>query len=103
MYRVYFDLKNKMAQIAQKLLLLQPKSIDTSKCTQDKSVYWQIIWNNQTALDRQAKQFNLGNTHKFTDPIKAAHHLLQRANGNLPYRDHGLQKPVRRGYLSPDT
>ncbi|XP_066910457.1 uncharacterized protein [Clytia hemisphaerica] len=67
--------------MAQKLLSLQPKAIDPLKCDQKKSLYWQIIKNNQTATKRQAKQFNLGNTLKFNDPIKAAMFLLQREYG----------------------
>ena len=71
-----------MADIDKKLSLLQPKPIDPSKCDPNKSLYWRIIRNNQTALNRQAKQFNLGNTLKFTDPIKAAMFLLQREYGD---------------------
>ena len=71
-----------MASIAQKLSLLQPKPIDPSKCDPNKSLYWQIIRNNQLASDRQAKQFNLGNSQRFTDPIKAAQYLLQREYGD---------------------
>ena len=71
-----------MADIEQKLLLLHPKPIDPSKCDPKKSLYWQIIRNNQTVLNRQAKQFNLGNTLKFNDPIKAAMFLLQREYGD---------------------
>ena len=36
-----FGFENKMASIAQKISLLQPKPIDPSKCDQDKSLYWQ--------------------------------------------------------------
>ena len=71
-----------IAGVAQRLLLLQPKPIDPTKCDQNKSLYWQIIRNNQTTLKRQAKQFNMGNTLKFTDPIKAALFLLQREYWN---------------------
>ena len=69
------------ASIAQKLSLLQPKLINPTKCDPNKSLYGQIIRNNQATLKRQAKQFNLGNTLKFTDPIKAAQFLLQREYG----------------------
>ncbi|XP_066925453.1 uncharacterized protein [Clytia hemisphaerica] len=68
--------------MTQKLMLLQPKPIDPTKCNQNESLYWQIIRNNQTVSNRQAKQFNLGNTIKFNDPIKAAMFLLQREYGD---------------------
>ncbi|XP_066913621.1 uncharacterized protein [Clytia hemisphaerica] len=71
-----------VSTIGQKLLLLQPKQIDPLKCDPNKSLYWQIIRNRQLTLNRQAKQFNLGNTRTFNDPIKAAMFLLQREYGD---------------------
>ncbi|XP_066930751.1 uncharacterized protein [Clytia hemisphaerica] len=85
--------------IAQKLKLLQPKPIDPSKCDPNKSLYWQIIRNNQTALDRQAKQFNLGNTLTFNDPIKAAKFLLQREYGDSAL----FKKDVHEAVFIPPT
>ena len=83
-----------MADITKKLFLLRPKPIDPSQCTQNKSLYWQIIRNSQTALNRQAKQFNLGNTLKFNDPIKAAHFLLQREYGDSSLFKNDLHEAV---------
>uniref|UniRef100_A0A7M5V782 Chromosomal replication initiator protein DnaA ATPAse domain-containing protein n=1 Tax=Clytia hemisphaerica TaxID=252671 RepID=A0A7M5V782_9CNID len=80
--------------IAQKLLLLQPKPIDPLKCDPNKSLYWQIIKNNQTVSKRQAKQFNLGNTQTFTDPIKAAMFLLQREYGESSLFKNDLHEAV---------
>uniref|UniRef100_A0A7M5WW77 Uncharacterized protein n=1 Tax=Clytia hemisphaerica TaxID=252671 RepID=A0A7M5WW77_9CNID len=88
-----------MANIEQKLRLLQPKPIDPSKCDPNKSLYWQIIDNNQTALNRQAKQFNLGNTLKFNDPIKAAMFLLQREYGDSSL----FKKDVHEAVFIPPT
>ncbi|XP_066921009.1 uncharacterized protein [Clytia hemisphaerica] len=85
--------------IAQKLQLLQPKPIDPSKCDPNKSLYWQIIRNNQTVVKRQAKQFNLGSTLRFNDPIKAAMFLLQRE-----YSDSSLFKnDVHEAVFIPPT
>ena len=77
-----FDLKNKMASIAQKVLSLQPKAIDSTKCTPNKSLYQQILNNSQATSERQAKQFNLGNTHCTSNPIDAADFILEREYGD---------------------
>ena len=66
------------ADITQKLAFLQPKPIDSSKCDPNKSLYWQIIRNNQTTLNRQAKQFNLGNSVKF-NPLATDGHYTDHA------------------------
>ena len=66
----------------QRLSLLQPKPIDPSKCNENKSLYWQILNNSQTISKRQKKQFNLGNSQTFADPIKAAEYLLTREYGD---------------------
>ena len=71
-----------MANIEQKLSLLQPIPIDPSKCNKNKSLYWQILNNSQMISKRQQKQFNLGNSQTFADPIKAAEYLLQREYGD---------------------
>ena len=83
-----------MADVAQKLSLLQPKAIDPSKCNGKKSLYRQIITNNQIVSNRQAKQFNLGNTLKFNDPIKAAMFLLQREYGDSSLFKNDLHEAV---------
>ena len=83
-----------MASITQELSLLQPKPIDPSKCTQNTSLYWQIFRNNQSILNRQAKQFNLGNSLKFTHPIKAADFLLQREYGDSSLFKNDLHEAV---------
>ncbi|XP_066932884.1 uncharacterized protein [Clytia hemisphaerica] len=80
--------------IVQKLSMLQPKPIDPTKCHPNKSLYWQIIRNNQTVSNRQAKQFNLGNTRTFTDPIKAAMFLLQREYGDSELFKNDVHKAV---------
>ena len=55
------------ARIVQKILSLQPKPINPTRCTPLKSLYQQIITNAQSTSERQAKQFNLGNTHCTVD------------------------------------
>ena len=67
-----------MAYIGKRLSLLQPIPIDPSKCNKNKSLYWQILNNSHVISKRQKKQFDLGNSQTFTDPIKAAEYLLQR-------------------------
>ena len=83
-----------MASIVQRLQSLQPKSIEPSKCDPKISLYWQIIRNNQTVSNRQAKQFNLGNTLTFNDPIKAADFLLQREYGDSSLFKNDLHEAV---------
>ena len=70
-----------MANIAQKLLSLKPSPIDPTKCTPSKSLYEQIIKNCQATSERQAQQFNLGNTHSTANPIDAADFILEREYG----------------------
>ena len=70
-----------MSTIHQQVLSLQPKLIDSTKCTPNKSLYHQIINNSQATSERQAKQFNLGNTHCTANPIHAAEFILEREYG----------------------
>ena len=79
---VFYVKKNKMAYIEQRLALLKPKPIDPSKCNKNKSLYRQILNNSQTISKYQKKQFNLGNSQTFADPIKAAEYLLTREYGH---------------------
>ena len=72
--------------IAQKLSLLQAKPIDPSKCDRNKSLYWQIIKNSKRALDRQAKQFNLGNTLSFDRVGKLEGVSIWETPSSLPTR-----------------
>ena len=71
-----------MDSIAQRLSLLQPKLIDPTKCTPSTSLYQQIVENSQATAERQAKQFNLGNTRSTGDPIDAAEFILEREYGD---------------------
>ncbi|XP_066924418.1 uncharacterized protein [Clytia hemisphaerica] len=69
--------------IKQKLLDLKPRRIDSTKCTQQKSLYEQIQRSKQARRDHQDKQwFNLGNGQTFNDPINAAEYLLEREYGD---------------------
>ncbi|XP_066920861.1 uncharacterized protein [Clytia hemisphaerica] len=68
--------------ITQKLLLLQPKLIDPTKCNTSTSLYQQIIKNNQATSERQSRMFNLGNTHHTENPIEAAEFILEREYGD---------------------
>ena len=78
-----------MDSIAQRLSLLQPKLIDPTKCTSSTSLYQQIVENSQATAERQAKQFNLGNTHSTGDPIDAAEFILEREYGDSSlFRQH---------------
>ena len=77
--------KGNLAIISRKVLSLQPKPIDPKKCTPNKSLYHQILNNSQATSERQAKQFNLGNTHCTANPIDAADFILERE-----YKDSSL-------------
>ena len=83
-----------MAFIGQRLSLLQPKPIDPSKCNKNKSLYWQILNNSQAISKRQQKQFNLGNSQRFADPIKAAEYLLEREYGETFLFNNTLDEAV---------
>ncbi|XP_066926810.1 uncharacterized protein [Clytia hemisphaerica] len=83
-----------MLTVQQKLLNLQPKAIDSTKCSPDKSLHQQVLRNFQMVSDRQVKQFNLGNTQTFTDPIKAADYLLEREYGETSLFDPAQHEPV---------
>lgn len=71
-----------MASIAQQVLALKPLPIDPTKCTPNKSLYQQILNNSQATSERQAKQFNLGNTHITSNPVDAADFILEREYGD---------------------
>ncbi|XP_066912123.1 uncharacterized protein [Clytia hemisphaerica] len=71
-----------MANIANKVLSLRPLPIDPTRCTPDKSLYEQILNNRPATSERQAKQFNLGNTHRTANPIDAADFILEREYGD---------------------
>eukprot|EP00111_Clytia_hemisphaerica_P010854 TCONS_00031760-protein len=71
-----------MASIAQQVLALKPIPIDPTKCTPNKSLYQQILNNSQATSERQAKQFNLGNTHITSNPVDAADFILEREYGD---------------------
>ena len=73
------------ASISAKVLTMQPLSIDPTKCTPNKSLYHQILNKSQATSERQAKQFNLGNTHCTANPIDAADFILERE-----YRESSL-------------
>ena len=74
--------KGNLASISQKVLSLQPKPIDSTKCTPNKSLYHQILNNSKATSEKQAKQFNLGNTHCTANPIDAADFILEREYGD---------------------
>ncbi|XP_066912963.1 uncharacterized protein [Clytia hemisphaerica] len=69
-----------MADLSQMVLSLRPETIknDPEKCTQDTSLYHQIINNSKATLKRQVKQFNLGNDFYTANPIEAADFILKR-------------------------
>uniref|UniRef100_A0A7M5X6J9 Uncharacterized protein n=1 Tax=Clytia hemisphaerica TaxID=252671 RepID=A0A7M5X6J9_9CNID len=71
-----------LASIKQKVLSLKPLTIDPTRCTLNKSLYQQILNNRQSTSERQAKQFNLGNTHCTANPIDAADFILEREYGD---------------------
>ncbi|XP_066924152.1 uncharacterized protein [Clytia hemisphaerica] len=73
--------KVNLASITTKILTLKPLPIDVTKCTPNKSLYHQILNNRQSTSERQAKQFNLGNTHCTANPIDAADFVLEREYG----------------------
>ena len=83
-----------MAYFGQGLSLLQPKPIDPSKCNKNKSLYWQILNNSKTIFKRQKKQFNMGNSQTFADPIKAAEYLLTREYGDTFLFNDALREAV---------
>ena len=58
-----------MADYKKRLFALKTKIIDSTKCTTTKSLHQQVLRNSQATLNRQSKQFNLGNSQTFTDPI----------------------------------
>ncbi|XP_066928803.1 uncharacterized protein [Clytia hemisphaerica] len=71
-----------MAGIMQKVLSLKPLPIDPTRCTPNKSLYQQILNNSQATSERQAKQFNLGNSHCTANPMHAADFVLEREYGD---------------------
>uniref|UniRef100_A0A7M5UK93 Uncharacterized protein n=1 Tax=Clytia hemisphaerica TaxID=252671 RepID=A0A7M5UK93_9CNID len=71
-----------MAGITQKVLSLKPLPIDPTRCTPNKSLYQQILNNSQATSERQAKQFNLGNSHCTANPMHAADFVLEREYGD---------------------
>eukprot|EP00111_Clytia_hemisphaerica_P022505 TCONS_00066176-protein len=71
-----------MAGIIQKVLSLKPLPIDPTRCTTNKSLYQQIINNSQATSERQAKQFNLGNSHCTANPMHAADFIFEREYGD---------------------
>ena len=83
-----------MLSVRQKLLALQPKAIDPTKCTTDKSLHQQVLKNSKVTLDRQTKQFNLGNSQTLTDPIQAADYLLEREYGETSLFDQSRHEAV---------
>uniref|UniRef100_A0A7M5XN37 Uncharacterized protein n=1 Tax=Clytia hemisphaerica TaxID=252671 RepID=A0A7M5XN37_9CNID len=68
--------------IKQKVLSLKPLQIDPTRCTPNKSLYQQILNNSQATSERQAKQFNLGNSHCTANPMYAADFVLEREYGD---------------------
>ena len=83
-----------MASIAQKILLLKPIPIDPTKCTPNKSLYQQILNDSQATSERQAKQFNLGNTYCTANPIHAAEFILEREYGDSALFDQNQHTSV---------
>uniref|UniRef100_A0A7M6DJL4 Uncharacterized protein n=1 Tax=Clytia hemisphaerica TaxID=252671 RepID=A0A7M6DJL4_9CNID len=79
--------KTTMASICQKILLLGPSRIDPTKCHPGSSLYAQIKRNGEMTLQRQQRQFNLGNSETFSDPIIAADYLLEREYGETALFD----------------
>ncbi|XP_066917654.1 uncharacterized protein [Clytia hemisphaerica] len=71
-----------MAGIMQKVLSLKPLPIDPTRCTLNKSLHQQILNNSQATSERQAKQFNLGNSHCTANPMHAADFVLEREYGD---------------------
>ena len=71
-----------MKELSDVFPFLAPKTIDSTKCTKQKSIYKQILQNSKKCLNKQFKLFNLGNGQSFNDPILAAEYLLQREYGN---------------------
>eukprot|EP00111_Clytia_hemisphaerica_P008554 TCONS_00024983-protein len=71
-----------MAGIIQKVLSLKPLPIDPTRCTSNKSLYQQILNNSEATSERQAKQFNLGNSHCTSNPMHAADFVLEREYGD---------------------
>uniref|UniRef100_A0A7M5UYF9 Uncharacterized protein n=1 Tax=Clytia hemisphaerica TaxID=252671 RepID=A0A7M5UYF9_9CNID len=74
--------KENLANITANVLALKAQPIDPTKCTPNKSLYPQILNNSQATSERQAKQFNLGNTHCTANPIVAADFILEREYGD---------------------
>ncbi|XP_066933649.1 uncharacterized protein [Clytia hemisphaerica] len=67
--------------LAQNLARLKYRTIDSTKCSPQKSLHQQILSSTHPILGRQTKQFNLGNAKTFEDPLQAADYLLEREYG----------------------
>uniref|UniRef100_A0A7M5TQT9 Uncharacterized protein n=1 Tax=Clytia hemisphaerica TaxID=252671 RepID=A0A7M5TQT9_9CNID len=77
-----------------KIKALKSKNIDPSECTQRTSLYHQILINAKSTIDKQNRKFNLGNGQLFTDPIRAADHLLQREYAKSALFDANRHDPI---------
>ncbi|XP_066913031.1 uncharacterized protein [Clytia hemisphaerica] len=77
-----------MENLRKEILALKPKYIDATKCNNSKSLFEQISRTKEERLADQITQFQLGNGHQFTDPLKAAEYLLEREYGESFLFDH---------------
>ncbi|XP_066914135.1 uncharacterized protein [Clytia hemisphaerica] len=80
--------------LQQKIIALEPKIIDPSKCLPRTSLYHQIQANAQSTIDNQNRKFNLGNGQLFTDPILAADQLLLREYADSALFDTNRHNPI---------